>query len=67
MCAFVRTHPGATLDLDMVRAHLAERGLARQKWPEELRLVDDFDRTSSGKIKKFVLRERARLGESAAR
>ena len=31
-------------------------GLAGQKWPEELHFVDDFPRTSSGKIQKHVLR-----------
>ncbi len=60
VCAFVRPQAGAAVDLDGVRAHLRARGLARQKWPEELRLVGDFDRTASGKIKKFVLRERLR-------
>ena len=32
-------------------------GLARQKWPEELRVVDDFPRTATGKIRKVDLRE----------
>jgi acyl-CoA synthetase (AMP-forming)/AMP-acid ligase II len=49
-------------DLDAVRAHLQEAGLARQKWPEELRVVDELPRTASGKIQKFVLRERLRAG-----
>jgi acyl-CoA synthetase (AMP-forming)/AMP-acid ligase II len=34
--------------------------LARQKWPEELRSVDEFPRTPSGKVQKFVLRQRLR-------
>ena len=41
-----------------MRAHLAAAGLARQKWPEELRAVDELPRTASGKVQKFVLRER---------
>jgi acyl-CoA synthetase (AMP-forming)/AMP-acid ligase II len=45
-----------------VRAHLAEAGLARQKWPEELRSVDELPRTPSGKIQKFVLRQQLRAG-----
>ena len=49
--------------LKAVRAHLEAAGLARQKWPEELRIVDDLPRTPSGKIQKFVLRERLRAGE----
>ncbi|TDC56797.1 AMP-dependent synthetase [Actinomadura sp. KC345] len=39
-----------------IRAHLEKAGLARQKWPEEVYEVDDFPRTASGKIQKFVLR-----------
>jgi acyl-CoA synthetase (AMP-forming)/AMP-acid ligase II len=59
-CAFVRPQRGASVDLGAIRAHLAARGLAKQKWPEELRIVTDFDRTASGKIKKFVLRDMLR-------
>jgi non-ribosomal peptide synthetase component E (peptide arylation enzyme) len=57
----VRLLPGAAAPtIDGVRAHLAAAGLARQKWPEDLRLADDFPRTASGKVQKFVLRERLR-------
>lgn len=61
-CAFVRMQPGAdeVPDLDRMRAHLAEAGLAKQKWPEEIRPIDEFPRTPSGKIQKFVLRRRLR-------
>ena len=61
-CALVRLAPGTGTapDLDAMRAHLEGAGLARQKWPEELRVVDDFPRTASGKVKKFELRERLR-------
>ncbi len=37
-------------------------GLARQKWPESLHVVDDFPRTPSGKVQKFVLRRQLRDG-----
>jgi acyl-CoA synthetase len=47
-------------ELSDVRTHLDRAGVARQKWPEELLTVDDFPRTSSGKVQKFVLRERLR-------
>lgn len=40
-----------------MRAHLDREGLARQKWPEELHVVDEFPRTASGKVQKFVLRK----------
>ncbi len=60
-CAFVRMQPGAPAPaLDAVRAHLEQSGLARQKWPEELRTIEEFPRTPSGKIQKFVLRQRLR-------
>jgi acyl-CoA synthetase (AMP-forming)/AMP-acid ligase II len=61
-CAFVRVLPdgGSAPDLEAVRAHLGTAGLARQKWPEELREVADFPRTASGKIQKFALRAELR-------
>ena len=56
--AVVRIREGATVPaLDDIRDHLREVGLARQKWPESLHVVDDLPRTPSGKVKKFVLRE----------
>jgi acyl-CoA synthetase len=58
VCAFIRLAPGAGApDLVALRSHLDAAGLARQKWPEELRVVDDLPRTPSGKVKKYVLRE----------
>jgi len=62
-CAFFRMQAGEEApDLDAVREHLRQAGLARQKWPEELRVVEDLPRTASGKVQKFVLRERLRAG-----
>jgi non-ribosomal peptide synthetase component E (peptide arylation enzyme) len=61
VCAFVRPLEGAEpVGLDDVRIHLEKAGLARQKWPEELHLVEELPRTPSGKVKKFVLRQRLR-------
>jgi acyl-CoA synthetase len=60
-CAFVRPLPGSDAPtLDAVRSHLDAAGLARQKWPEDLRAVEEFPRTPSGKIQKFALRDRLR-------
>ena len=39
-------------------------GLARQKWPEELLVVDDFPRTATGKIRKVDLRSRLRADDA---
>jgi acyl-CoA synthetase (AMP-forming)/AMP-acid ligase II len=69
-CAFLRTASTTEApDLEAVRRHLAAAGLARQKWPEELRTIEDFPRTPSGKIKKATLRDglraEARTGRPA--
>ena len=62
-CAVVRLAPGVDVDgvdLAAVQAHLATTGLPKQKWPEEVQVVADFDRTPSGKIKKRALRDQLR-------
>jgi acyl-CoA synthetase (AMP-forming)/AMP-acid ligase II len=56
-CAFVR---GTPLTLSDVQAAMADAGLAKQKWPEDVRMIDDFPRTASGKVQKFVLRQQLR-------
>jgi acyl-CoA synthetase (AMP-forming)/AMP-acid ligase II len=67
VCAFVRLAPDApTVDLDRVRRTLDSAGLARQKWPEQLREIDDFPRTPSGKVKKEELRRMLRHGPAPA-
>ena len=67
-CAFVAPRPGNPVpSLDEVRAYFDAAGVARQKWPEELRSVDQFPRTPSGKIKKQELREQLRREASASR
>jgi acyl-CoA synthetase len=66
-CAVVRMRPGAApVTLADVSSHLAGAGLARPKWPEELRLVDDFPRTASGKVRKVDLRAWLRSERSHA-
>ena len=60
-CALVRLAPGVTdLSLERLREHLDGVGFARQKWPEELRVVTDFPRTGTGKIRKIDLRRQLR-------
>jgi acyl-CoA synthetase len=67
VCAFVRIIPGADpIDLDRVRRTLDSAGLARQKWPELLRLIDELPRTPSGKVKKEELRRMLRDEPSTA-
>jgi len=60
-CAHFRMlHGAAAPDLAALRAALGQAGLARQKWPELIREVNEFPRTPSGKIQKFVLRQQLR-------
>jgi acyl-CoA synthetase (AMP-forming)/AMP-acid ligase II len=67
-CAFVIPRKGASIDLPEIRRFLEGAGLARQKFPEHIVLVDDLPRVPSGKVRKDILRERAReiaLGENS--
>ncbi|MGH9050369.1 MAG: AMP-binding enzyme [Acidimicrobiia bacterium] len=67
-CAYLRLRPGAVApELGATRAHLEAAGLARPKWPEEIHVVQEFPRTPSGKIKKFVLRAQRRAGREVVR
>jgi acyl-CoA synthetase (AMP-forming)/AMP-acid ligase II len=59
-CAFIIPQPGRTIDLPEIRHFLDGLGLARQKFPEHVVLVDDLPRVASGKVRKDVLRARAR-------
>ncbi len=60
-CAFFRMQPGKQAPtLPEVRELLDRAGLAKQKWPEHVRPVEEFPRTPSGKVQKFVLRQQLR-------
>ena len=56
VAAVVVLKPGRELDLDGLRAHFVASGLARQKTPERLAIVDELPRTSLGKVRKAQLR-----------
>ncbi|HXV06888.1 MAG TPA: AMP-binding protein [Burkholderiales bacterium] len=58
VCAFVIPCPGHVIDVASAAAHLERAGLARQKFPERVELVEELPRTASGKVQKNVLRER---------
>jgi acyl-CoA synthetase (AMP-forming)/AMP-acid ligase II len=65
--AVIRVRDGRPFPtLAEIRAHLAEVGLAKQKWPESLHEVGDFPRTPSGKVQKFRLRDDLRAGRLPA-
>jgi acyl-CoA synthetase (AMP-forming)/AMP-acid ligase II len=59
-CAFIIPRAGTTIDLPEIRRFLDGAGLARQKFPEHVVLVDELPRVPSGKVKKDELRARAR-------
>jgi cyclohexanecarboxylate-CoA ligase len=54
------------LGLGDLTEHLARRGLAKQKWPEQIEFVTELPRTASGKVQKFVLRAMLTDPEGAA-
>jgi 3-phosphoshikimate 1-carboxyvinyltransferase len=66
-CAFIvirqpRSAAGraaARLDLATVQAFLDARRVAKQYWPEHVEIVEELPKTPSGKIRKYLLRERA--------
>jgi acyl-CoA synthetase (AMP-forming)/AMP-acid ligase II len=45
------------VSLASLTAHLAEMGVAKPKWPEELQVVDELPRTASGKVRKNELKK----------
>jgi 3-phosphoshikimate 1-carboxyvinyltransferase len=61
-CAFLVRDPdfAGELGLATVREHLDSREVSRHYWPERVETIDEMPRTPSGKIQKFVLRERAK-------
>ncbi len=59
-CAFVISTPGVDFDLAEMRRFLDKVGLAKQKYPEWLEIVEDFPRVPSGKVRKDELRRIAK-------
>jgi acyl-CoA synthetase (AMP-forming)/AMP-acid ligase II len=58
VCAYVIAQPGRHVDVPALTVYLEQAGLARQKFPERVELVNDLPRTASGKVQKNVLRDR---------
>jgi cyclohexanecarboxylate-CoA ligase len=50
--------PGKVLSLREVVRHLEALGVTKQYWPEFLTMAEDLPRTASGKIQRFVIRDR---------
>lgn len=66
VCVYVVTGD-ESLTLDDLCAHLAERQVSKEMWPERLEVVDDLPRSSGGKVAKGELRDdiRRRIAEEA--
>ncbi len=57
VCAYViLADLAAPPTLPQIAGWLQEAGLAKQKYPERIEIVDDLPRTASGKVKKDILR-----------
>jgi fatty-acyl-CoA synthase len=57
LCAWIRLRPGETLTAEDVRAFCQDQ-IAHYKVPRHIRFVDEFPMTVTGKIQKFIMRER---------
>lgn len=62
-CAYVVLRKGMTLTLQEMVNFLIGRSCAKNYLPERIEIIDEMPRTPSGKIQKFVLRERAKTPE----
>ena len=58
-CAVVVLKAGESLTLDALQEHCATR-LAKYKWPKRLEFSDLLPRNSTGKVQKFILRQKYR-------
>lgn len=56
-CAFIVTRPGHEVTLQGLGEYLEAKGVTKQKWPEQLEIIDELPSTSTGKVQKNVLRE----------
>jgi acyl-CoA synthetase len=59
VCVYVEPRPGSTITLEGLVAHLRDRSVSREWWPEHLVVVDSLPRSSGGKVAKGDLREDA--------
>jgi 3-phosphoshikimate 1-carboxyvinyltransferase len=57
-CAFIVLQPEHDLDFAQMQHHLDANRVAKPYWPERLELVSELPHTPSGKIQKYLLRDR---------
>lgn len=60
VCAFVVPVDGRAVTIEELSRYLETRHIARQKMPEWVELVEELPTTASGKIQKYLLRQRAK-------
>jgi fatty-acyl-CoA synthase len=58
LMAWVKLRPGASADAEQLRAY-CRGAIAHFKIPRYIRFVDEFPMTVTGKVQKFVMRERS--------
>jgi fatty-acyl-CoA synthase len=68
ICAWVKLRPGAEATEDDIKAFCRDQ-IAHYKVPRYVKFVDEFPMTVTGKVQKFIMRERmmAELGVTAAK
>lgn len=57
ICAFVTLAPGAQLDLEALCRFLAQKGVAKMRWPERVVVIDEMPTTPTRKIIKGALQQ----------
>lgn len=55
-CAYLVPASGSALTLESIGAHLRSHGVANQKLPERVELVEQLPMTATGKVQKHLLR-----------
>ena len=61
-CPCVILKPGEQLTFQELQRFLADKGVARHYWPGRLEVLAEPPKTPSGKILKFQLRDRVKVG-----
>ena len=67
LCAWIKVRAGMTLTADEVKAFCKDQ-IAHYKVPRHIQFVDEFPMTVTGKMQKFIMREKMAeaLGVAAA-
>ncbi|MGH3970521.1 MAG: AMP-binding enzyme, partial [Mycobacterium sp.] len=66
VCVFVVVNPGQQFGVTDAADHFQRCGLARQKTPERIVVVDELPRTASGKVQKHLLRQQLKQSDQSS-